>query len=177
MTTYVALIRAILPATHRAMPLKDLCRACEAEGLTDVRSVLQTGNLVCRSESDDATVRSAIERAIAAFGLDNAIFVLPADGLDRLIASAPYPDAVAERPGKLLAYVAEEPVGQAAPQALAERCAGERVAVAGGALWIDYRDGVGRSPVGPAVAERAIGRPATGRNWNTLLRLSRIAAE
>jgi uncharacterized protein (DUF1697 family) len=67
-------------------------------------------------------------------------------------------------------------VGQAAAQALAGRCAGERVAVSGGALWIDYRDGVGRSPVGPAMAERAIGRPATGRNWNTLLRLAKAAA-
>ena len=49
---------------------------------------------------------------------------------------------------------------------------GERIAVAGGVLWVHFGNGVGRSKLTPAVLDRCAGSPVTARNWNTLCKLS-----
>ena len=60
--------------------------------------------------------------------------------------------------------------------ALRERCAnGERVELAGDALWIHYPEGVGRSKLTPALIDRAAGSPVTARNLNTVRKLAEMA--
>ena len=66
-------------------------------------------------------------------------------------------------------------VPQDAARLLQPYCAGgERVAVRGDALWIDYASGVARSKLTPAVLDRAVGSPVTARNWNTVQALARM---
>jgi uncharacterized protein (DUF1697 family) len=53
---------------------------------------------------------------------------------------------------------------------------GEKVALVGDALWVDYAGGVGRSKLTPALLDRLVGSPVTARNWNTVQRLGEMAA-
>jgi uncharacterized protein (DUF1697 family) len=47
--------------------------------------------------------------------------------------------------------------------------------VAGGALWIDYgANGVGKSKLTPLLIDKACGSPATGRNWNSVLKIGEM---
>jgi uncharacterized protein (DUF1697 family) len=44
-------------------------------------------------------------------------------------------------------------------------------------LFVHYADGIGRSKLTNAVIEKALGGvPATGRNWNTVLKLQALVA-
>jgi hypothetical protein len=52
---------------------------------------------------------------------------------------------------------------------------GERMALAGGALWIDYGlNGAGKSKLTPLLLDKACGSPATGRNWNSVPKIGEM---
>jgi uncharacterized protein (DUF1697 family) len=54
---------------------------------------------------------------------------------------------------------------------------GERISLAGGALWIDYgASGVARSKLTPMLIDKACGSPTTGRNWNSVLKIQEMIA-
>ena len=73
-------------------------------------------------------------------------------------------------------YLSCEACNPGAAAALAPKAqAGERMAVAGGALWIDYgTNGVARSKLTPLLVDKACGSPATGRNWNSVLKIAEM---
>lgn len=49
----------------------------------------------------------------------------------------------------------------------------EQVAAAGRHLYVTYPNGIGRSKLTPTLIETRLGKlPATGRNWNTVLKLA-----
>jgi uncharacterized protein (DUF1697 family) len=44
----------------------------------------------------------------------------------------------------------------------------------GDALWFHYPAGAGASKLTPALIDRAVGSPATARNFNTVLKLGEM---
>lgn len=50
MTTYVALLRAVNLGAHNKVGMRDLCNVLTDLGMEDVRSLLQSGNVVFRSD-------------------------------------------------------------------------------------------------------------------------------
>jgi uncharacterized protein (DUF1697 family) len=52
----------------------------------------------------------------------------------------------------------------------------EEIHVAGRELYIDYRDGLGRSKLTNTLIERTLGVAGTARNWNTVLRLATLSS-
>ena len=51
---------------------------------------------------------------------------------------------------------------------------GERVRRAGDALWFHYPNGAGTSKLTPSLIDRAVGSPATARNYNTVIKLKEM---
>ena len=168
---WIALLRAIGPATHSRMSMHQLRAGCEAAGFSEVRTVLATGNVLLRSDRDEAAVADALRGVIEAHGLSNAVFLRRPVDLGAILAAAPFPDAAHARPDHLLVlFMATPPDASQAAAARAHR-GPERVAVAGREAFIDFVEGVGRSKLTAAKLERLLGRPGTARNWNTVRRL------
>lgn len=167
---WLALIRGVMPATHRVMSMADLRAACAAAGLASPRTHIASGNLLFRSELGEAELRKVLAAILGSFGLDNAVFLRRAEELDATIAALPFPGAARERPGKLLVSFMDGAPDPAALKGLVPDGCPERVALAGRALYVDHPEGVARSKLTGARIERALG-PATARNWNTVLKL------
>ena len=88
----------------------------------------------------------------------------------------PFPDAA---PDKMVHAMFRE--GRAAPGAVEHLTArlrpGERIALVGRELWIDYgQGGVASTKLTRAVLDRALGTAGTGRNRNTLRTLVQLTA-
>jgi uncharacterized protein (DUF1697 family) len=165
---YAVLIRAIGGATHRKMPLADLCRDMDAAGFGDVRNYLSTGNVLLRSAKAPAVVARKVEELIARYGLALPVFVRRPVEIRRALAADPFPDASRDRPARMLVTFFNEPVPDEAVRILEDRDGPERIVAGGRELYIDFAEGVGVSWLTPNVIERAVGRPGTARNWNTL---------
>jgi uncharacterized protein (DUF1697 family) len=165
---YVALVRAIGGATHRKMPLTDLCRDMEAAGFENVRNYLATGNVLLKAASSPSVVARKIEGLISSYGLDLPVFVRRPVEIRRALAADPFPDASRDRPSRVLVTFFDAPVDGEAAQTLEARVGNERVVAIGRELHIDFADGVGTSRLTPAMIERTVGQSGTARNLNTL---------
>ena len=172
MKTWAALIRGIGPTTHGRMSMVDLRTAAERAGLADVRTVLATGNLLFSAEGERDGVLRRVGTVIEGFGLtENPAILRDRAELLAMRDTCPFADAAEARPSKLLAVCLAGPAKGDAVEMLESHAGAERLALVGDTLWIDYVDGVGRSPLTPARIDRATGVAGTARNWNTLGRL------
>ncbi len=173
---FVALLRGINVGGKNKLPMAALRSVAERLGWSDVATYVQSGNLVFTASGDCASLADQLANALAKnCDLHVPVVVLSAKAWRKAAASPPFADAAAERPNLLhLAFSCEAP-DKAVLAALQKYCqAGERLALHGGALAIDYVGGVGRAKLTPAVLDRAVGSPVTARNWNAVLAIAAL---
>ncbi len=176
MTLHIALLRGINVGGSHLLPMKELVTILGRLGCEDVKTYIQSGNVVLRHASDAAPLAVEIRDAIeAAKGFAPQVFLITAADLVDAAAANPFPDAE-DDPSKLhLAFLASDPQQPDLPAIDALRTRGERCELVGRVFYLHAPEGIGRSKLA-AKAERLFGVPTTGRNWRTVQRLLALAA-
>ncbi len=180
MTSYVALLRAVNVGGHQPVAMADLRRLIETLGFGDARTLLQSGNLVFRGEArTGATLERLLEREIEkSLGVETDVFVRTAKDWSGIVAGNPFPAEAERDPGRLLVLCLKGPADRASVAALRAAIAGgERIEAVGRQLYAFYPDGVGRSRLTLPRIEKHLGVRATGRNWNTVVKLAALARD
>lgn len=180
MTTYVALLRGINVSGKNAIHMPALRDSVSGLGFRDVQTYLQSGNIVFRSgQTDVAALATKIKTSIAQdFGHDVAVLVLSAKDL-ALIANSNslWPKSGGEETLFHCTFLFE-PVSQAAFRALKLPAAeGERAVLVENAVLLHCPHGYGKTKLNNSYFERALGVPATTRNWRTVLALHALCSE
>ena len=178
MTTHVALLRGINVGGHRQVAMSDLCGLFTQLGFVDTRSLLRTGNLVFRSDSQTGVSLERFLEAQAEKRLDlrTDFFVRTAKEWKALIARNPFQDEGRRDPSHLLVMFLKDAPAVGALRALRAAIAGpERVRTGGKHAYIVYPIGIGRSRLTNTLIEKKLGTRGTGRNWNTVLKLAALA--
>jgi len=179
MARLIALIRGINVGSTRKLPMAELRAACAEDGLGTVKTYIQSGNVVL-DHGSAPDVEAALARLIQArFALDVPVVVRTATQWDRLIETCPFPDGAKAAPRLLHLLACKVPPKADAIEALQARARhGEKIAAWGRHdIALHFTDGVADSKLAPTLIDRLVGAPATGRNWNTLLKLQEMAAE
>jgi uncharacterized protein (DUF1697 family) len=177
LTTHVALLRAINVGGRKPVAMADLRDLLAGLGFADGRSLLQSGNLVFRSSRSGAPLERLLEaEAETRLGLETDFFVRTAAEWEEIMAHNPFPREAERDPSHLLTLFLKDATGPAALKALQAAITGPEVVRAWGRqAYIVYPDGIGRSRLTNALIERKLGTRATGRNWNTVLKLGALA--
>jgi uncharacterized protein (DUF1697 family) len=178
MTTYVALLRAINVGGTKKVAMSDLCGFAEKLGFDDVRSLLQTGNLVFMGKAQTAAVLERLLESEAAKRLDlqTDFFVRTGKELAAIIAQNPFPSEAKRDPSHLVVQFMKDARSAAAVKSLQAAIKGpELVRAIGKQLYVVYPAGIGRSKLTAKLMEDKLGARATGRNWNTVLKLAALA--
>jgi uncharacterized protein (DUF1697 family) len=171
---YVALLRGINVGGGRKVPMAELRAMAEGLGLTKVRTLIASGNLVFEADAAPAELEAALEAAVEKhFGFPVDIMVRTAAQWQATIAANPFAAEADAAPKFLLLYAGKEANADAAVAYLQPRAAPEEmVAGHGDSLWIYFANGGGRSKLsgGP--------KPGlwTGRNWRTVLAIREMLA-
>ncbi len=178
MTTYVALLRAVNLGGRSQVAMSDLRHLLSGLGFDDVQSLLQSGNLVFKT---DAGTGAKLEAKLEAetqkrLRLKTAFFVRTAQEIDAVIAGNPFPAEAQRDPSHLLiVFLKDAPQGNAVEALRAAIKGPELVQAKGKHAYTVYPAGIGRSRLTNAVIEAKLGIQGTGRNWNTVLRLAALA--
>ena len=176
-TTYVALLRAVNVGGHGKVAMSDLRGLLGELGFADVRSLLQTGNLVFRGESKAGSeYEQLLEReAGRRLELRTDFLVRTADEWAAVVDGNPFPEVAERDPSHLLVVFLKEAPDKKSVEALRAAVKGrESVSVEGREAYISYPDGIGRSRLTSALIESKLGTRGTGRNWNTVLKLAAL---
>jgi uncharacterized protein (DUF1697 family) len=170
---YVALVRGInnIGAAKR-IAMADLRRIFEDLGFEEVRTLLNSGNVVftaARSSADD--LAASIEKAIAErCGVTPRVMVLKRREIAAAVEGNPL-KSIAADPSRLLVMTFRDLKASAQVKPLLkERWKPEALALGGRFAYIWCANGVGESRVWPAVS-RIVGDAGTARNIATMTKL------
>ena len=175
MTTWIALLRGINVGGHKMVGMADLRELLTELGFLDARSLLQSGNLVFRSDGQKS---AQLERLLEAetekrLGVQSDFFVRTADEWRALVARNPFRKEAKGDPAHLLVMLLKDAPDAKNVKALQAAITGREIVRADGRqAYIVYPDGVGRSRLTNALIERKLGTRGTARNWNTVLKVA-----
>ncbi len=175
--THVALLRAVNVGGNNKIAMNDLLRFFGDEGFVGARSLLQSGNIVFDGGArKGAQLEDHLEaRTAARFGLRADYLVRTAAEMKEIIARNPFKREATEDPSHLLVLFLKKAVSAANARALRAVVTGpESARVRGKHVYIVYPEGIGRSKLTTTRVETALGTRATGRNWNTVVKLTTL---
>jgi uncharacterized protein (DUF1697 family) len=119
-------------------------------------------------------LEEAIERR---FGFRARVILRTAEDMRDVAAKNPFAARPDIAPARLLVlFLAAAPDAESGATLLGMRSEPEELRLIGRELYIHYPNGVGRARISPALIEKTLKAPATGRNWNTVTKLLSIAA-
>lgn len=161
---YVALLRGINVGGHRKVPMAELRALAGEIGLDDPRTYVASGNLVFTSGQSAAALEKKIEKAIEErFGFDVDVIVRSARQWAGYRAGNPMRKKSEAHPSKVMLTIGKRAATDADVEILRRKAsASERVERAGGAIWLWFGDGAGRSKMGTGPTTKDVW---TTRNW------------
>jgi uncharacterized protein (DUF1697 family) len=174
--TYAALLCGVNLGSRNKVSMADLGALVAALGYEDVRTYLQSGNVVFVATEPGATIVRRLEEALAReLGVPASVIVRTRTELRRVVDANPF--ARRERdPKKLLVTFLADTPSRAAVRALdPTEHAPDEFAVVRREVYLHCPNGYGRTKLSNAYFERKLGVAGTNRNWRTVTALAELA--
>jgi uncharacterized protein (DUF1697 family) len=178
MPTWVSLLRAINLGKRNQVNMAKLRAALEAAGFQDVRTLVQSGNVVTKSRhrSADSVSRAVRDVVRTEFDVDVPVIVRSPQQLRELHAWCPFPDA-ASRPTKVhVVHLHKEPPADVLRSLVETDWSPDQVAARGKEIVVSYADSMHASRLERAPVWRKLAADGTARNWRTLTGLVELTA-
>jgi uncharacterized protein (DUF1697 family) len=174
MRTWIALFRGINIAGNNPLPMRDLVRILERMGCKDVRTYIQSGNAVFRTAKGrpKKLAEEISSQILKDHGFRPKVLLLSVSELGVAIENNPFSTAV----GKALhfMFLESKPKKPDLAGLMAIKSKSEQFRLDKKVFYLYAPEGIGRSKL-VAKVEPALGVPVTGRNWNTVNKLSALA--
>ena len=180
MKTHIALLRGVNVGGNQKVAMADLRAFVEALGFKEARTLLNSGNLVFRSDGkrDDLALAALLEeQAAKRLGLSTWFLVRSLDEWAEIVARNPFVEEAKTLPSRFFVMFFREAPGTDAVESLrAAAVDSERLHLDGKQLYAVFPDGFVDSRMGSVLLGARFRKHATGRNWNTVLKLGALAA-
>ena len=176
MATWIGLFRGVNVGGHNILPMAELRRDLESLKLTNVRTYIQSGNVVFDSTAKNASsiAKKVVSRIEERHGFRPHLIILSLDEWLAAIESNPFTEAVVD-PKTLHFFFLAEPAVDPNIEALEKaKSPTESYRLTDRVFYLHAPDGIGRSKLA-ARAEKYLGVAATARNYRTVAKLLSMA--
>lgn len=172
MTTYVAWLRGINVGGANKVPMRGLRELFERLGHKNVKTYLQSGNVVFTAKSPAKKISAEIEDAISeAFELRISVILRAQGELEQIIADNPYLTKDVRLSWLHVMFLARSPSSQALKKLDPDRSPPDEFMTKGLEVYLRFPNGSGRSKLTVDYFERTLGTRATARNCNTIMKV------
>jgi uncharacterized protein (DUF1697 family) len=181
MPTHVALLRGINVGGGGKVPMAELREVLTKLGHSDVKTYIQSGNIVFTPSHDDsAQLAGELQEAIKdAFGVNTFVVVLTMAELGKVISANPYPDEPNPKWVHGVFLPADPQQAQhdrvaEAVAAAADRGSRDEATIVGRTMYLHTPDGFGTSELAKDLLMKNRRDPlasGTARNWSTITKL------
>lgn len=175
MGTFVVMLRAIGPVTHKMMSMAQWREASEKAGFVAPETLVNTGNMIAGFDGTAEAARKAMVPVLRGFGLAENVAPIvrtPAQ-MKKLVGADPISDAAANRPSETGVYF----FATSRPDFswVGAHDGPEAIHVVAGHLVVDFSQDVAKSGKLIRKIDKLCGLN-TSRNWNTTRKLAERAA-
>jgi uncharacterized protein (DUF1697 family) len=179
MPVYLSMLRGVNVGGHNKISMSELCELYAALKFEDPRTYVQSGNIIFRAkEADESTLAKKIQSSIEKkFGFHPEVVLRTTSDMRKVMAANPFAKRANIEPNKLLVdFLVTEPSAEVQEKIAAIQASPEELHLVGRELYIYFPDGIGRSKLVP-VLDRILKTSATGRNWNSVVKMLEIAEQ
>ena len=172
MSTWIALFRGINVGGKNILPMAELRLDFESLGCENVRTYIQSGNVVFESTARNASslAKKIGQKIEDQRGFRPQILILASSDLKKAIAGTPFPKAVTE-PNRLHFFFLAKPATAPKTEALENaKTSTESYQLTDRVFYLHAPDGIGQSKLA-ASAEKYLGVTTTARNFRTVEKL------
>jgi uncharacterized protein (DUF1697 family) len=171
MSNYIAMLRGINVSGHNIVKMEQLRASFAALGFSNVKTYIQSGNVVFEAAKDSAaSLSKKIEQKILSdFGFPVPVFLRTSKEMEEIIKANPLLKLPSVDHSKLhVTFLAGEPpkTAPASLQALAAKT--EQFRVVGCIVYLYCPEGYGNSKLANSFIEKKLSVGATTRNWKTV---------
>jgi uncharacterized protein (DUF1697 family) len=170
---YIVLLRGINVGRAKRVAMGDLRDAISSLGHSDVKTLLNSGNVVLTADKAP-TVKALHDAVKYATGVSSDVVLLPGKQLVRIVDENTLAD-VATDPSRLqVMFFADDGDRKRLRNLTKDSWDPEQIAVGRHAAYLWCPDGILSSPLMQAVDEQDIRGTVTTRNWRTVTKLAAL---
>jgi uncharacterized protein (DUF1697 family) len=180
METYIALLRGINVSGHKPVPMQALKALFENMDFQQVRTYIQSGNVVFRaSKEDPAALAGRIEEKIAAqFGFHVPVLVRQAADIQEAFDRNPFLQQPDLETDKLhVTFLADQPEPERSSRLEGGNYGADQYHISEREVFLYCPQGYGNTKLHNTFLENKLGRQATTRNLKTVRQLLSMAAD
>ena len=168
---WVALPRGINVGGKNKLPMKELAHLFASYGCQNVRTYIQSGNVIYEAPAGvDAKIGAAVSRGIAErWGYDVPVVTRRAEELARIVGDSPF--ASADPAHVAIAFLKRKPSASGIAKLNPDRSPPDRFAVIGREIHLHLPNGAARSKLTNRYFDTTLGTVSTVRNWRTVNKL------
>ncbi len=174
----IALLRGINVGGKNMLPMQELSALFVEAGCEDVRTYIQSGNVVFRTgsavgEEISSTISASI---LSRFGYRVPVITRTARAFLEIVQANPFLEAGAEADKLHVMFLAELPESASVESLNPQRSPGDEFAVLGREIYLHCPNGVARSKLTNSYFDSRLSTISTTRNWRTVRKLLELAA-
>ncbi|KHD87414.1 MAG: hypothetical protein OM95_14615 [Bdellovibrio sp. ArHS] len=176
MNYFIVFLRAVTPTGTNRVPMAELRVLLQKNGFFEVRTYIQSGNVLLRTSLGAREVEKKVRSLIKKnFGGDLDTFALTPQELDRILFESPFKKFDGKR--HYYTLLSEAP-GAAARKAFAEiDFHPDKFELKGTVIYAEYKTLISESKYNNNFFEKRLSLRATTRNHNTMFKLLEIARQ
>ena len=179
-STYICLLRGINVGGQKIIKMDQLRESLKTLGLGNVRTYVQSGNVVFRAPKKSAQVLSQRiqETVLSVFGFLVSAVVMSSEELGTTIKSNPFPMEKGIDVSKLhVTFLSQTPQKSALKALGALSAEPDQFRYSGKAMYLYCPKGYGRTKLSNNTLEKVLSVRATTRNWQTVNTLYEMSLE
>ena len=180
MPVIVSMLRAVNLGSYNKIKMDTLRNLYATLKFEKPQTYLQSGNVIFKtSEGNLDLVAKRIQAAIEKkFGCHTEIILRTTAELRAVVANNPFAKRTGIEPSRLLVtFLLADPGNAARENLRKQQFTPEELHVADRELYIYFPDGVGKSKLPSARIHKILNTPGTGRNWNSVSKMLKIAEQ
>ena len=178
MSTFISILRGINVGGHRMIKMEAFKNACGELGFQNIRTYIQSGNLVFESAmADTNAISESIHGKIRdAFGYEVPVITMTLEELEQAILGNPFSNDPSKDSAFFhVAFLSEVPPLQSIEKLHEAECKNDAFALVNKAVYLYCPDGYSNSKLTNAFLETKLKVTATTRNWKTTNELLKMA--
>ena len=180
MPIYIALLRGINIGPHKRIKMDKLRASCEGLGFADVKTYIQSGNLVFRARkfSPPALSKNLCECIGRDFGFSADVISRTREEMKRIIDDNPFTKERGLEASKLhVVFLPQAPSAAALKKLHELTLAPDRVHSSGEEIYFYFPNGVSGSSLWKHPLDKVLSVAGTMRNWNTVTQVYGMAVD